>query len=217
MRSSCLAGQVGRPVAHMVSLPAATVGPNRKVRIGLRGNLMQRREFLAHMAAGMASGGFLLPGCARAEPVKVGIVPVGKRGRVLAGDLVHMSAGTALPTHVCQIDANTRLRGRSQFDGIVVFGCLGGRTGLDDTAACGQIIRRSIGGATAVVLWPMEFEGSRRRAAAYLAAGRIHSHGARIIPVSIAVPAHLTLDEARERRERALLERGLQEIERFCG
>lgn len=176
---------------------------------------MKRRKFLAQLVAGMATTGFLLPGSAHAKSVNVGIVPVGKRGRVLANDLVGMLAGTSL-ADVQVIDARDSPGVRQRLDGVVLFGCLGGRTGLNDAAACEQLVRRSIGGASAVVLWPMEFEGSRRRASAHLAAGRIHAHGARIIPVVVEVPLYLTLDEARERRERVLLGRGLQEIERFC-
>lgn len=197
-----------------MSLQAVTVCRDHTDRIGLRGE-MKRREFLAQLAAGMATAGFLLPGSARAESVNVGIVPVGKRGRVLADDLVGILAGTPR-VHADVIDVSTAPEVRQRFDGVVVVGCLGGRTGLSDAANCGQIVCLSPGTATAVLLWPMEFEGYRRRASAHIAAGRIQLHGARIVPVTVAVPAYLTLDEARKYRERALLDRSLQEIKRLC-
>lgn len=67
------------------------------------------------------------------------------------------------------------------------------------------------------MLWPMEFEGSRRHAAAHFSAGRIGTHGIDVIPVRVEVPRHATLNEARELRERALLDRGFREVGRFIG
>jgi hypothetical protein len=176
---------------------------------------MRRRQFLTHLAVGVASAGFFLPARACAESVNIGIVPVGKRGRILAADLMRMVTDTTPFANVALVDASTSPGFRDQFDRVVIFGCLGGRTGLDDAANCGEIVQRSTGTATAVLLWPMDFEGSRLRASAFLAAGRLQVHGARLIPVTVAVPAYLTLDEARERREQALLESGWQEIKHF--
>lgn len=177
---------------------------------------MERREFLMHLAAGAAATSILLPGIARAEPTRIGIVPVGKRGRILANELVNTLAGSSL-AQASVIDAQSFHGPSRQLDGVVIFGCLGGRTGMADAAACGTIARRATGGATAVLLWPMEFEGSRRRATAHFSAGRIGTHGIDVIPVRVEVPRHVTLNEARELRERVLLDRGFREIERFIG
>lgn len=206
----------GRPcfVAHLMSQRAGTVRCDNAVGIGLKGGQMDRREFLAQLAAGMATAGYLFLGNARAESVNIGVVPVGKRGRVLADELVGGLPGAL--AHVDVIDASTARESPRELDGVVIFGCLGGRTGLDDAAACGRIVRQSCGAVTAVLLWPMDFEGSRRHASAHLAAGRIRAHGARTLPVMVDLPAELTLGEARERRERALLASGLQEIQRWC-
>lgn len=176
---------------------------------------MRRREFIAQLAAGVACAGLFLPGRSCAEYANIGIVPVGKRGRVLADELVGILASTS-QARVGVIDATAPLKFEGQLDGVVVFGCLGGLTGMNDATACGRIARWSTGGATAVLLWPMDFEGHRRRAAAHLAAGRIHAHGVEVNSVRVEVPRQITLNEARELRERALLARGIQEVERFC-
>ena len=178
---------------------------------------MHRRDFLVQLAAGMASAAILLPGDARASSVHVGVVPLGKRGRVLAGELMKVLAVAAPFATISLIDANSVSRHGGRLDGVIAFGCLGGRTGLDDAAACGELVGRSTNTATAVVLWPMEFEGWRRRAAAHLAAGRLRVQGARVIPVTIDVSPDMTLDEARQHRERALIARGSEEIARICG
>lgn len=176
---------------------------------------MRRRDFLAQLAAGLATAGFLLPGTARAGRLSVGVTPVGKRGRILAGELLRTMAGNSL-AKIRLVDPNTGMPSRSRLDAVVVFGCLGGRTGLEDAADCERIVARARGGATAVVLWPMEFEGWRRHASAHLAAARIQAHGARLVRVMVPLPPGVTLDEARRCRERELLARGVQEVARFC-